>query len=112
MYPGRRTPVLAPSFDTLTTGLANGRDRLALPLAGEKDMSRVTLATFTDFAGVAGLAPKAVQRCVRNTVRRALADWPGLIAQLPLDEPTREYVLARLARLPLATGGESRLAAA
>ncbi len=103
IYPDGRTPILAPAFDLTAAIQYASDDRLALAIAGERDVRHITEDTFIAYARLADLPPKAVIRCVRDTVRQAYASWPRILFAAPMDTDTKRRVLARLAQLPLAS---------
>lgn len=106
-YPDGRHPRLAPAIGISASADAHAPERLGLLLAGERDMTRVTLDTFRDFALRSGLPPKAVAKCVRTTVESARDTWPRILFGAALSVEARRALLGRLARLPLgrAAGG-------
>jgi serine/threonine-protein kinase HipA len=100
-YREGRACALAPAFDIAATTLANGDDRLALALAGERDMRRISEATFVEYAACAELPPKAVLRVVRDTVKRAREQWPSMLYTASLAVETKRQILGRLVQLPI-----------
>ncbi|WP_355661632.1 type II toxin-antitoxin system HipA family toxin [Halomonas salifodinae] len=87
LYPDQQTPRLAPAYDIVTT-LAYLREdhRLALNLNGKKAWYRLGEADFRRWAEKVGVAWPVIRTVLDDTIERARDRWPGLLAEMPMDE--------------------------
>lgn len=89
---------LSPAYDLLSTRLAIGDERLALPVGGNR--GEVTPREWLAFAGYCGLTRRAARRVLAE-LAGALGPALDLLARSRLDEPARETYAALLrARAP------------
>lgn len=76
IYRDRVKPELSPAYDLLSTVVYPGIDsRLALKLAGRKDMSEIYLVDFERLAAKARLPQQLVTRTVTETLEKVLDLW-------------------------------------
>lgn len=91
---------LSPAYDIVPTALY-GDDTLALPFAGVRRFSSLSLHQFDRAAGFLRLDPAWIRREVKTAVQRALDTWPAALADLPLSAADRDRLIARWADLTL-----------
>ncbi|AZS19198.1 type II toxin-antitoxin system HipA family toxin [Caulobacter sp. FWC26] len=91
---------LSPAYDIVPTVLY-GDTTLALPFAGIRRFSRLSLHQFDRAASYLRLDPAWIRKEVKMTVQRALDLWPAALADLPLDPADRDRLIGRWANLTL-----------
>ena len=96
LYSNPRIPQLAPAYDYVATHVFLPDTRLALSIAGEKDMRKVDLALLNRFADKAKLPSQLVIRAAQETTERTVAAWHSLKSSLPLPKKMRESIEKRL----------------
>lgn len=78
LYPDRRTPVLAPAYDFVSTIPYLPSDTLALTLGGSRNLHGITKDQIRRFADTAGLPANPVWEIVRQTTERTIEAWDTL----------------------------------
>lgn len=94
IYPDRINARLSPAYDLVSTIEFIEQDELALNLARTKAWDQLSLDRFSQFARRVGAEPAAVTSLVRETVVRALDEWPAIRADFAVSPSW----LARLER--------------
>ena len=102
VYPDRRTAMLAPAYDFVSTIAYLPEDRLALTFVDSKEFSSLTLDQFRHFAEKARLPGKLTLDTVQETVSRFSHAWRESAA-LNIPAAVREAIDRHLATLPLWT---------
>ncbi len=101
LYPDRRTPVLSPAYDFVSTMTYEFEPDLALSLGGTKAMQEVDEALFRRFAHRADLPDRIVVEVARETAERFREAWAKHPAVDLLPAATREALSAHLSRVRL-----------
>jgi serine/threonine-protein kinase HipA len=101
LYPDRRTPVLSPAYDFVSTITYEFDPELALSLGGTKAMEKVDEELFRKFAQRADLPDRIVVETAQETAERLREAWVknSVVDLLPAD--LRKAVSAHLDRVPL-----------
>jgi serine/threonine-protein kinase HipA len=102
MYPDRRTAMLAPAYDFVSTIAYLPEDRLALTFVDSKEFSSLTLDQFRRFAEKAQLPGKLTLDTVQETVSRFSHAWRES-GTLDIPATAREVIDRHLVTLPLWT---------
>lgn len=101
IYPDRRTPVLSPAYDFVSTIAYIEDDEAALKFARTRRFDEFTLDELSYLAAKAGLPKKPVLDTARETVAQFLDVWEAEKTHLPQDKRVTEKIDAHLKRLPL-----------
>jgi serine/threonine-protein kinase HipA len=101
LYPDRRTPVLSPAYDFVSTITYELEPQLALSLGGTKAMEEVDEALFRRFAQRADLPDRIVVEVAHETAERFREAWAKHSVTDLLPAVTRDALAAHLARVPL-----------
>lgn len=101
IYPDRRTPVLSPAYDFVSTIAYIEDDEAALKFARTRRFDEFTLDELSYLAAKAGLPEKPVLDTARETVAQFLDVWEAEKTHLPQDKRVTEKIDAHLKRLPL-----------
>jgi serine/threonine-protein kinase HipA len=96
IYPDATTPQLAPAYDYVATHVFLEDTKMALSMAGEKDMQKLDSALLKRFAEKAKLPNNMVIQAARETVDKTLAAWKVLNKNLPLAKKMREVIEKKL----------------
>jgi serine/threonine-protein kinase HipA len=99
-YPDGRNARLAPMYDFVCTGAYYANQELALPLAGEKRFSRMTLERLRIFANAARLSARRVTTVAKETAERMRAEWT-LMKDAVDDRNVRRAVEGHFEKVPL-----------
>lgn len=91
---------LSPAYDIVPTVLYGDRT-LALEFSGVQRFENISLHQFGRAASLLRLDPTWIRREIKATVERALDTWPRALGDLPLSEPRRQALIARLDTLTL-----------
>jgi serine/threonine-protein kinase HipA len=93
IYRDKVTPQLAPAYDVVSTIHYVQNDSLALNLGGEKRFDAIDESHFDRLARRMEAPPKFVLDVVKETVKTARKEWPGIIREvgLPQDMCDRLY---------------------
>jgi serine/threonine-protein kinase HipA len=92
IYPDRRTPVLAPAYDLLSTITYMPDDKAALNYSRTKVMADLGKEELAHLASKARLPEKMIIDTAFETVDRFRTVWHAESKQLPLDPKTKEIV--------------------
>ncbi|MBT4553441.1 MAG: HipA domain-containing protein, partial [Candidatus Thioglobus sp.] len=101
IYPDGKTPQLAPAYDFVSTIVYIPNDKLALKLAGEKDMYKISLASFSKLAKKAQLPEYLVINTVKETVTSVLEVWNKNKHSYPLSDSIMAGIDQHISRLKL-----------
>lgn len=107
IYPDRRTPVLSPAYDFVSTIAYIDDGEAALNFARTKRFDQFTLDELSYLAAKAGLPEKPVLDTATETVQRFLDIWQAEKAHLPHGKRVTEKIDAHLKRLPIVRAGAS-----
>ena len=105
LYPDRRTPVLSPAYDFVSTIAYIEDDEAALKFARTKRFDEYTFDELSYLAAKAGLPEKPVLDTAKETVGRFLDVWEAEKTHLPQDKRVTNKIDAHLKRLPIAKAG-------
>jgi serine/threonine-protein kinase HipA len=104
LYPDRRTPVLAPAYDLVSTVAYIPDEKLALNIAGEKNFAAITRERFQRLAEKAALPERETLATVERVIDAVHNGWPQIRREANLPESLAEKIDAHLRDLPLAQG--------
>lgn len=108
IYPDRRTPVLAPMYDQVSTiAWAEVERKLSLKMVGQKNPFQVDRLLFTRLGQRAGLDPAATEQAVDEALSKLGAAWRVTEDELPWPKEHRRALAEYWSRLPLAEGLKS-----
>ena len=96
LYPDRRTPVLSPAYDLVSTVPYIPGDKLALTLGGSRDSSQITFDQLLRLTGKAGLPIDPILRMARETVEATAAAWRSLAQKDILPAAIRKQIGAQI----------------
>lgn len=96
LYPDTQTPTLAPAYDYVATHVFLNDTKLALSIAGEKELAKVNLALLKRFAEKAKLPAQMVTLIAQETLDNTLSAWKALKADLPLPSNMRDAIEKKL----------------
>lgn len=102
IYPDRRTPVLSPAYDFVSTIAYIDDGEVALKFARSKRFDAFTLDELSCLAARAGLPEKLTLDAARETVARFHDVWTAEKAHLPQNRRVTQAIDAHLERLPIA----------
>ncbi|EIM31034.1 type II toxin-antitoxin system HipA family toxin [Microvirga lotononidis] len=105
IYPDRRTPLLAPAYDLVSTIPYLEDYSFALKFARTKRFDGFTREELSYLADKAGLPVRPALAVAQETVERFLTQWGGEKRHLPLPGPAVEAIDTHLARLPIVRTG-------
>ena len=101
LYPDRRTPVLSPAYDLVSTVAYIDDPMLALSVAKQKDVRLFDRKLLDRFAEALP-APKAfVVDTALGIAEKVVKEWPHIAPSLPLDLTARDRVSRQLELFPL-----------
>lgn len=86
IYPDGKTSQLAPAYDFVSTVVYIPDDKLALNLAGEKDMYKISLASFSKLAKKAQLPEYLVVNTAKEMATSVLEVWNKNKYNYPLSD--------------------------
>ncbi len=101
LYPDRRTPVLSPAYDFVSTITYEFEPNLALSLGGTKSMADVDEELFRKFAQRASLPDRIVVEVARETAERFREAWTKHPVVDLLPASLRQALSTHLSRVPL-----------
>lgn len=95
LYQDRRTPILAPAYDIVTTRayIAN-ESEFALNLGKTKSWYELTLAHFQAWALKAGVPWRAIRPVLLDVMEKARTLWPAALDELPMGEGHKKTLRA------------------
>lgn len=92
IYPDGQTPQLAPAYDFISTVPYIPNDRLALSMAGTKDMSAISLKHFTRLVKKAQVPEHLVLSAAKEAAQETIQAWHENKASYPLSDEIRKRV--------------------
>lgn len=92
LYPDRRTPVLSPAYDFLSTLPYIPGDELALGFGGSRSLREITPDQIRRFADTARLPVSPLWKIVIDTTDRTVAAWEKLAEKDLLSEKMRGFI--------------------
>jgi len=101
VYLDRRTPVLSPAYDFVSTIAYIDDDEAALKFARTRRFDEFTQDELSYLAAKAGLPEKPVLDAARETVAQFVDAWEAEKAHLPQGARVTEKIDAHLKRLPI-----------
>ncbi len=101
LYPDRRTAVLAPGYDYVSTIAYLPDDSMALKCVHSNEFSRFSMDELRSLADKAFLPRTIVLQTARETTERFLDAWTGERSHLDLPRATIAAIDAHLARVPI-----------
>jgi serine/threonine-protein kinase HipA len=101
IYPDGRSPMLAPAYDFVSTIQYIEDPKLALSIAGEKDVRHLDVALLKRFAAKAMLPEAVVIETALDTAEKLVKIWREINADLPLANGARQRIEERFQYLPL-----------
>ncbi|SDG97392.1 type II toxin-antitoxin system HipA family toxin [Pelagibacterium luteolum] len=101
IYPDRRTPLIAPAYDFVSTIPYLEDDSFALKFARTRKFAGFTLDELSYLADKAGLPSRPTLAVAQETVERFLVEWEGEKNHLPLARAAVETIDRHLEALPL-----------
>jgi serine/threonine-protein kinase HipA len=100
IYPDGRTPYLAKAFDIVAWSVYLGGQGSALALyrsdTSDKQITSLSPASIRTFCERVGVAEKPCVLVIRETISKAYALWPDLIAKSLMQASQKEKLLARI----------------
>jgi serine/threonine-protein kinase HipA len=103
IYPDRRTPVLSPAYDLLSTIPYIADDKMALNYSRTKKMTELSKDELTHLAAKAKISEKLVLDTAAETVHRFKQMWADEKNSLPLEKKVVQRVDAHAATIPIYT---------
>jgi serine/threonine-protein kinase HipA len=104
LYPDRRTPILSPAYDLISTIPYIPNEGLALNIAGEKTFAGITRDRFRRLAEQAGLPERETLVTVDRVADAVRSAWPRSRQEAQLPEAISKAIDLHLQELPLAQG--------
>jgi serine/threonine-protein kinase HipA len=101
IYPDRRTPILSPAYDLLSTIPYIADDKMALNYSRTKKMTEFSKDELTHLAAKAKISEKLVLDTAAETVQRFKQIWADTKSDLPLEKKVVQRVDAHAATLPI-----------
>ena len=101
IYPDGKTPQLAPAYDFVSTIVYIPNDKLALNLAGEKDMYKISLSSFSKLAKKAQLPEYLVVNTAKETATSVLEVWNKNKYNYPLSDSIITGIDQHISKLKL-----------
>ncbi|MBY3179474.1 type II toxin-antitoxin system HipA family toxin [Rhizobium leguminosarum] len=102
IYPDRRTPVLSPAYDLLSTiPYIKGEDTAALNFSRTKKMAALSMDELAHLAAKAELPEKLVLNTARETLERFRAVWDAEKNNLPMASKVRDMIDAHAPSIEL-----------
>lgn len=78
LYPDRRTPILSPAYDLLSTLAYLPNDTLGLNFGDSRDLHEITKDRIRRFAEVARIPVSPLWKIVTETAERTAENWKRL----------------------------------
>ena len=101
IYPDRRTPILSPAYDLLSTIPYIADDKMALNYSRTKKMAEFSKDELTHLAAKAKISEKLVIDTAAETVQRFKQVWADEKTKLPLEKKVVSIVDAHAASIPI-----------
>ncbi len=101
IYPDRRTPILSPAYDLLSTIPYIADDKMALNYSRTKKMAEFSKDELKHLAAKAKISERLVLDTAAETVQRFKQVWSEQKTKLPLEKKVTEIVDAHAASIPI-----------
>lgn len=101
IYPDRRTPVLSPAYDLLSTIPYIAGDKMALNYSRTKKMTEFSKDELTHLAAKAKISEALALDTAAEIVQRFKKIWSERKGDLPLEKKVVEVVDAHAASIPI-----------
>jgi serine/threonine-protein kinase HipA len=101
IYPDRRTPILSPAYDLLSTIPYIADDKMALNYSRTKKMAEFSRDELKHLAAKARISEKLVLDTAAETVQRFKQVWSEQKTKLPLENKVIEIVDAHAVSIPI-----------
>jgi serine/threonine-protein kinase HipA len=101
IYPGGRTPQLAPIYDYVSTLTYVRHEKLGLNLGGSRRFEDVSLDSFISLANRIKAPARLVANIVKSTVDRIHSEWAGMKKDTDLPRDIIDSVTRQIDTLPL-----------
>jgi len=109
IYPDRRTPMISPAYDLVSTISYMPDDRkMALSIDGIKDMYQFSWERLEAFISDARLPRTLILNAVEETVARFREAWEHSADHLPLSKQHVEIINGHFPKVPIATDKRPR----
>jgi serine/threonine-protein kinase HipA len=99
LYPGRRTPVLSPAYDLVSTLPYFAGDTLGLSFGGSRDIGGITKDQVRRFAGSARIPVSPLWRIVTETTGRTVENWRKLDEREEIPKDIRAAIEKQIFRV-------------
>jgi serine/threonine-protein kinase HipA len=103
IYPDKRTPILSPAYDLLSTIPYIADDKMALNYSRTKKMAEFSKDELSHLAAKAKISEKLVLDTAAETVQRFKQEWADQKTKLPLDKKVVGIIDAHAASIPIYT---------
>jgi serine/threonine-protein kinase HipA len=103
LYPDRRTPVLSPAYDLVSTVPYIPGDTLGLSFGGSRDLGEITKDQIRRFADAARIPVSPLWEIVVETAERTVENWKTLEHRDVLPKEIRAAIEKQLLRVAGAT---------
>lgn len=100
IYPDRRTPLLSPAYDFVSTTPYIPQEKFALPFDRQAEFTEFTPAEMRLVLRKAGLPEKQSLRTIQETIDRFMTVWPAQKTSLPLYTNVIQSIDQHLTTLP------------
>jgi serine/threonine-protein kinase HipA len=101
IYPDRRTPILSPAYDLLSTIPYIADDKMALNYSRTKKMAELSRDELKHLAAKARISQKLVIDTAAETVQRFKQVWSDQKTKLPLDKKVVRIIDAHAVSIPI-----------
>ena len=102
LYTDKRTTLLAPAYDLVSTIPYPVDEKLALTFAKSKKMTELSMESVSYFANKAKLPEKLMLDTALETVERFRTVWPGLKGNLPMHNEVVTEIEKHIETIPIA----------
>jgi len=99
LYPDRRTPVLSPAYDLVSTLPYIAGDTLGLSFGGSRDIGRITKDQVRRFAETARIPVSPLWRIVIETTERTVENWRELDEREAIPNDIRAAIEKQILRV-------------
>src|ERR1700730_399477 len=103
LYPDRRTPVLSPAYDLVSTVPYIPGDTLGLSFGGSRDLGEITKDQIRRFADTARSPVSPLWEIVTETAERTVENWKTLEQRGALQREIRAAIEKHILRVAAAT---------
>jgi serine/threonine-protein kinase HipA len=106
LYPDRRTPVLSPAYDLVSTVPYLPKDELALNFGGSRDLNGITKDQVRRFAEAARIPVSPLWKIVTETAERAAEAWKTFEQRDGLPREIRAAIEKQILSVAAAVGNQ------